>query len=686
MMTDGSSRNVSARTPKRTLLDDDEDLVVTPRSVRENSLAAASTQKIPITHDSIAQFSAPREAKKVKTHHEPDGSFLSTLEGPYSYVPRTRRNITRTDSSSSNPFHPESKVPLREEVRLKAQNAELPPLKCFPSPQLELPDHYKALEQLHAAIETALVQHFATSSNLGPMETSVSKDGVKNITLPKVLTYSELTQLVRQRRPLGKTQFAQLAWLWSGGKAEMFDPKRSKELEEQVKEVRGLGFVVRKVKAIDAKTRKDAWDLGLGVELSLHRPKREQTPPLQVGYLTAGPRADTPSSPVQSSPSTFTSSPPTTPSKPARIRTHTRPELPSSPAIADSPPSTPSKLSRVRTRARLPSNTDWTPGSGFDSSVNRDQMSISTMWNNGIELRKQEVARRLRERAAQHYEAFVRSQDDSQEDSDATVEEMFIQDHTALPSTPPATPRKPSHTAVVGHGGLLTPSATRSPSHKPGSRRVMKVGDATQLPSLEFWPADFNIEHIPPVPQAALPSLREERSIKVPSLNLKLAQSSSPDAEAKARPTAPVSTAGMTPAERESAMRARIEAKAGLKGPTTSLQMMQEHKDKAILSRLPRVGQVLVGFFPQKTHGPAGRYEKKKAHEVIAVVKQALGRTTEDDAQRAIEMVRKAAPGFLAVETVPGQGAIYARIGRPAMSSQELQTALRKASSGELAM
>ena len=609
-----------------------------------------STRPVQLTPTKVvARFDAPRAPAKTRAttiENQPQEDYVSTLEGPYNYVPRAP--VARTDSSSSNPFHPQSKVALRDEARLAAINAKLPPPSLTPSLDLPLPDHYKALQDLHDAVETSLVAYFATTTNFGAVETT-EEEGAKRISLPRVITYSALQQLVQQcrqhrrARNLGRTQFAQLAWLWSGGKAEMQGAKQQDagDAESTAKsEIRGLGFIVRKAKVPDVRTGKLVWDWAIGIELSLRRPVRDETPPLQMSFPVAGPR---PATPTMSSSAAFSSS-----------------------------PSTPK-------RRRFNSSSDWTPPETLHNTSGRDQMSISTMWQSAVESRKQEVALRLRERAVQHYEAF--SRDASQEGHDVGLP---VPSAETSHKTPPTTPRKGSHAAVIGAGGLLTPSATRSPDHQLGRGRYAKLG--VPSPVLEAWPEEFDLKHLPAIPQAVLPSLKDASGIKVPSL--KLAEVTKEVAPApSAAPSGPTDASlqgrSMSLQERIRAKEAQAHAKvgpAGIARGAGSKAVMQRHRDNSILSRLPMAAEALVSLFSSASMAGAGiRYRKKSAREVMSAVRKVLPSGTDEDAKNALDMIRRLAPSFLATEMVQGQGEYYKRIaGKGAVTPAKLQQILKE--------
>ncbi len=497
------------------------------------------------------------------------------------------------------------------------------------------------------------------------METTEGADGRKTITLSRVITYSALQQLVHQcrsssrARSLGRTQFAQLAWLWSGGQAKVRSAAAAAAGADadaetaEPEEIHGLGFLIRKVRVPDPRTGKHAWDWGLGIELSVRRPK--PVPAFEIGYPVAGPRE---------APST--------------------PKLSSSPALGHGFPSPSPSTPK---RSRLASGGDWTPPSSVDTAAtNKETMNINTLWHNGMEARKQEISRRLRERAMQHVDLWEKEHDVVAPSTTVEVPVPISAD------TPPTTPRKPSHTVVMGAGGLLTPSATRSPDHKPGQGRVHDALASSH--GRTSWPQGFDPKRLPPIPQAILPPLKDASTLRLPSLNARLAKAtaaSKEEAEAE-----PVDKTPMDPSlqgrtlslqDRIKAKEARLRSKAGPAGLARGAgakQALQRHRDQSILSRLPKVADCLTGLFAATSVSTSThvRYARKSAREVLAAVKQVLSGASDEDAQNALDMVRKLAPTFLRVQTVQGLGEYYTR---SAESTAPSPAALKKLLQAEIA-
>ena len=113
-------------------------------------------------------------------------------------------------------------------------------------------------------------------------------------------------------------------------------------------------------------------------------------------------------------------------------------------------------------------------------------MSVVAMWNNGLETRKAEVSRRLRERAGRFHQLWL--DENGISIPPAPSNKVGMEDDLATPKkarfvglgiamdpdsdveeekdTIPSPPRE----VVMGRGGLLTPSATRSGGRRVGKR------------------------------------------------------------------------------------------------------------------------------------------------------------------------------------------------------------------------
>lgn len=331
------------------------------------------------------------------------------------------------------------------------------------SPALPLPEHYASLLTLHIALEHALVVHLATA---GAGAASSEQQGDDHaVRLPNLITYSALRPLVERTggRRLGSEELARLVWVWSDVGSSGEEKSQRDQDQDKDADVGGLGFLVNRTRTLDARTGKRTWDWGLGIELSLSRAlgsataRRPQTPPVEVSFRNAATAA--PSSPVPSS----TSSP--------------------------AGPSTPTRRSRTSSGEALLAS----PRRRNDGlRTGREGMSLVALWNNGIEVRKMEVARRLRERAGRLHQAWL----DSPACTSATASCLSEAEtprtmHTEKYAEKDDVPRTPSRKmtrvgdAQIGADGLPTPSATRSRSGT-GSRRNGRI--------MHFDPAELDAE------------------------------------------------------------------------------------------------------------------------------------------------------------------------------------------------
>uniref|UniRef100_V5EZ61 DNA replication factor Cdt1 C-terminal domain-containing protein n=1 Tax=Kalmanozyma brasiliensis (strain GHG001) TaxID=1365824 RepID=V5EZ61_KALBG len=328
----------------------------------------------------------------------------------------------------------EESVDLGSDPVLTEEEVQLPEPKHALSTDLPLPSFYSSILTLHMALEHALVVHLATAGCATATLDSSSSDQSethKIVRLPNLISYTALRPLVERSggRRLGPTELRRLASVWS-------DFHRSSP--EEVEEVRGLGFIISKTRSMDTRTGRRALDWGLGIELEIRRTVREKTPPTEIGFGGVSVSA--------------------------------------SPKVREEGFDEKVKASPRRKRETSGSSLDTTR----EAVKAREGMSVVAMWNNGLETRKAEVGRRLRERCARFHQLWLDEKGISVPPSARLVKKkpgspsrnqpkmvgLGIATSADSDAEDDVFPRE----AIMGAGGLLTPSATRSGGRRVGKR------------------------------------------------------------------------------------------------------------------------------------------------------------------------------------------------------------------------
>ncbi|CBQ69472.1 conserved hypothetical protein [Sporisorium reilianum SRZ2] len=477
----------------RRIVDEDDEGYITPRGVRQRP--KGMTLPPMATQNAAAVF---RGAPLPASSSAPSLSQLETLSQPAS--------SSSSSSSSAGLSHSEIDPFADEDA------TELPTPKHALSSDLTLPSFYSSLMTLHVALEHALVVHLATagcaSATLESSSAQSSSDDdlsdadqphhtprkrTKTVRLPNLISYTALRPLVERSggRRLGPTELKRLASIWG-------DFRRS---HDDADEVRGLGFIVSKTRSMDARTGRRALDWGIGIELEIKRTVRARTPPTQVNF--GGVEVH---SPVPTAVEGFDESVMGTPKMPVRFSTpppSSEKKVGRSPYVESSP-----LLASPRRKGRAASPTPASPKtrSSVGSAKAREGMSVVAMWNNGLETRKAEVGRRLRERCARYHQLWLDEKGISVPLAPAPVKKESIEHEPSTPSsrrTPKheqqvvglgiasaadsddddddgdAIGRSMPRQAIMGAGGLLTPSATRSGGRRVGKRTFHM--DASEL-------------------------------------------------------------------------------------------------------------------------------------------------------------------------------------------------------------
>lgn len=648
-------------TPKdkalRSIVDEDDDSYITPRSVRQRPkgvpLPPLATQK------AAAVFR---------------GASIPSSSSATSISQRQHKDLFHTGPFSSLAAVSSSQSEVESETDRAADEADLPEPKHALSTQLPLPSFYSSLMTLHVALEHALVVHLATagcaSATLeSSVQTSSDSDSesnaafgarrkaTKTVRLPNLISYTALRPLVERSggRRLGPTELRRLANVW-------LDFQR--QSSDAVDEVRGLGFIIGKTRSIDTRTGRRALDWGIGIELEIKRAVREKTPPTQIGFGGV----EVQSSPLLASADNFDDTVRGTAKMPARSTTP--PPAGGERVAASARTQLMSPLlgsPRRKVGAESPTPSSPKVRSSLGAAKAREGMSVVAMWNNGLETRKAEVARRLRERCARFHQLWL--------DENGISVPAPKQAHE--PSTPsrklagaagaesdsedvPGPPRE----VVMGAGGLLTPSATRSGGRRVGKRtfhldpseldshtlsddddddavlglEALQGGKQSMLAEVSHsvvrtsksmpnlaaaavppegadlvaWHVEFPLDDarvVKPVPLAALPSL--SAPLATPHRNKEIGLGiSDPTTPRKAikYTAAPELASEAAPSTAGMSLRERIQAKEQLRRTASlpalasgSMTPMQALSQRALVSRLPELCSILFMLFSNGT-------------------------------------------------------------------------------------
>lgn len=525
---------------------------------------------------------------------------------------------------------------------------------------------------LHNAVEHSLVVHLATS---GTNSTSIhseedeENDREKTISIPNLITYTNLRPIVENScgRRFGINEFKRLVAVWE---EEDQENKLATSLSEEKDELRGLGFIINKVRSLDSNGKR-ALDWGVGIELKVKfPPKRPVTPPIQVS---------------------FGSAPNTPPTKPNSAQ--------DSPGLSFGEGfGSPSGKSRGNP----------------NGSTGREGMSIIALWHNGIEYRKSEVARRLSERCGRIHQAWLEDKSN-------------VQDGVSTPSK-----KGKEREVLSGEGGLLTPANTRENGRRKRGRVVHfeidsqedeeedEDGDITLMPSsdLDFetslrlnrssppgspvkrkglpnskeegeeitsWHPSFNLNQVSQLPFANLPSLKESLKNNSSTSNLSrsvadqmssLRQQSSNGTSSSEVPSTPTSSKNgkLSLVERikakEDAKKLQLEKIqaqrfGNVKSFTSSknlkqLEMetqstlMKGYKRRSILSRLSDVADAIYMLFTTNlsTSSPISNTRRYSPTISISEILNTITKSSKVslsrvEAKEALDLLCEISPGFL---------------------------------------
>ncbi|EPQ27573.1 uncharacterized protein PFL1_04711 [Pseudozyma flocculosa PF-1] len=500
---------------RRIMEDEDDESFLTPRSVRERPKGHIP-QLLP-----MGARSAIFQPGTVASGGSSSRSGASTPKSA-----RVGSATTKEQASVATPLRdsPASLSLKLQQEASKQADPPLPEVKHVLSSELPLPKHYASLMTLHMALEHALVVHLATcGASMASLENDASSDDAasdddgareasfvggeensavmtsgtprrrqarpRTVRLPNLVTYTAIRPLVERSggRRLGPTELARLASVWMDFQAPSADAPSSSSASAGAgaDEIKGLGFIVSRTRTLDARTGRRVWDWGIGIELEVRRPRRAKTPPVQVEFGGVGVGVEATSAATARGVPT-----PSTPGASVavdRSRFATPPPSPASSRLDATPtPASPSKRRREQSGSLLPSSPSL-PSSPRSTTKAREGMSFVALWNNGIEVRKAEVGRRLRQRCGRFHQLWLDEQaivvpEAAPPQQHAEAKQQERSTSTKLEPSTPSTSGPWTHAeqgdarergqAMQGQGGLWTPSATRSGGRRVGGRTI----------------------------------------------------------------------------------------------------------------------------------------------------------------------------------------------------------------------
>lgn len=252
--------------------DSDEELFLTPKSVRESyvrndSRSHAKRRAVPFT-----------DALGPPVKLELGGS--------------TARLVERASPRKSNlpKFHSEEELD-RERFVAKEMRSET---HYEFDDALPLPQHLQFLLDVHVAVEQSILVHMATS---GAPAAEAHDDGLaRRLRIANVIHFHTLRPMVERtlRRTFTMADFKRLVWVWSHAPGS--DTPMPSSPAPPPMEAGGMGFVVSRARTIDLHTHKRIFDYGIGIEMQLYEPKTVVSPTVTFGSPgnTASPRRRSP--------------------------------------------------------------------------------------------------------------------------------------------------------------------------------------------------------------------------------------------------------------------------------------------------------------------------------------------------------------------------------------------------------
>ena len=252
--------------------DSDEELFLTPKSVRESYV-----------HDD-SRSHAKRRAVSLTDSLGPPVKL--ELGGS------TARLVERASprKTSLPKFHSEEEL---DRERFIAQEMRSKMHYTFDD-ALPLPNHLQFLLDAHVAVEQSILVHMATSG--APAAESHDDGLARCLRIANVIHFHTLRPMVERtlRRTFTMADFKRLVWVWSHAPGS--DTQLPSSPAPMPMEVGGMGFVVSRARTIDSHTHKRIYDYGIGIEMQLYEPKTIVSPTVTFGSPgnTASPRRRSP--------------------------------------------------------------------------------------------------------------------------------------------------------------------------------------------------------------------------------------------------------------------------------------------------------------------------------------------------------------------------------------------------------
>lgn len=555
---------------------------------------------------------------------------------------------------------------------------------------LALAPQIASLYALHAAIEHSLVVHLATMGTGGSPINHSAVDG--SISIPHLITFSALRPLVEKSsgRRLASEDLSRLLWIW------------------KMKGEKDIGLTVSTKRVIDPlRSARPILDYSVGICIRPNSSISDEDDGITDNCADSGAlRVATPPRTR-----TLTIEEPTSPSPSPRKRSRNEAILP-----ARTPPQSPS--SRSVAQFTSPSRMGTREGAASP----RRGMNIVAMWNNGIEIRKRQVRKRLIDWSLRCFVAWHREEQSRVSASIDSQERAVSHTLAKVPETPK---KRKGADPVEGLGGLWTPGKSRDVDHIAGQGRVIgsleqeqepEIKD-TNLPSfVEEWPEEFPLERVAPIPRATLPSLELESSLSTSassSMRTLYDRVTAPPSSASTPATTTSSEKALSGPSQPMSLTERIRAKEAAKRASTAQAIsacrpmgslsssssnnlssthstMDDYKRRSMLSRLCDISESLYMLFmrsrqpvisskSQQLQGEQQwRLPTLPMEQVIkAIMSSSKVSLSETEASKALELLDEVAPGFVTVATV-GRGK-WVRLGsRLADEEEESRTGEEK--------
>ncbi|WFC99054.1 hypothetical protein MYAM1_001790 [Malassezia yamatoensis] len=252
----------SEKTLVRKRADSDDDLFLTPKSVRESaSVRRARTQ--------VNSLAPPAKLELAGS-----GSRLMERASP-------RR-------TSVPVFRPEEELTQERKSASEMCSVSLYEFDYL----LRLPNHLQFLLDAHVAVEQSILVHMATFG--APAAERHDEFGESCLRITNVIQFHTLQPMVERtlRRNFTLADFKRLVWVWShapGSNANHTAPA------SKPNDLGGMGFLVSRARTIDPNTRRKAYDYAIGIEMRFPQLARIVSPSVTFG--SPGNQAETRLSP-----------------------------------------------------------------------------------------------------------------------------------------------------------------------------------------------------------------------------------------------------------------------------------------------------------------------------------------------------------------------------------------------------